>query len=227
MYRDEGPMFRVPASIWAHLMVMFMGPSRQWNKYLRYPEGREHQWVLIRSQSCVCVCWYVACSFPQPVLSLRSCLSFQVCAVCLVSVQPTFLPSKYGSVKHWVSWHWPNLLCLLYWPNIRMTLHTDTRLRVSYLWPHSHQYVIHIIMVGHIHLVFLLISTESSSRAVLLSLCLVLKMCSMGTVKAQQRSIFYCFIRFVSWFALYRKDMKKGWGGRCYNQKLIPLGNIL
>lgn len=114
--------------------------------------------------------------------------------------------------------------CLLYWPNIRITSHTKHALYdiLTLDWgfipaAHSHQYVTRMIMVRHIHLVFLLISTESSSNVVLLSLCLVLKTCSMWTVKAHQTSICYCFMRFVSWFALYRKGMKKGWGGRCYN----------
>lgn len=123
--------------------------------------------------------------------------AYWVCSLhfCLLSMDrpntewhDTELTSSVCYTDQTSGWHrTPSMHYMTYWHSIEG----------SYQWPHSNQYVIRIIMVRHIHLVFLLISTESSSSVVLLSLCLVYK-CSMWTVKAQQRSICYCFIRFVS-----------------------------
>lgn len=97
MYRARGPTLRVPMSVWAHLMCMFIGPRRQWYKYLRYPEGYEHQWLLIRSQIMfVCVSW-LACSFVQLSFSVQLfvsagvdsgliCVYFQMSAFICVHV---------------------------------------------------------------------------------------------------------------------------------------------
>lgn len=112
MYRDEGPTFRVPVSTWAHLMLLFMGPRRQWNKYLRFPEGHEQEWPLLRSHSYVCLCLQAA-FFNFSVRLLASvCLYLRIFSsvcmcVCLCGVTAcaalSLQRSQWGSARHWVS----------------------------------------------------------------------------------------------------------------------------
>lgn len=92
----KGPCLGSLWVIWAHLMLWteFMGPRRQWNKYLSYPEGYEHQWVLIRPQLCLFVSAGLYAFFIHHSFSVQlSILCLFVLCVHIFS-EPTFLSSS-------------------------------------------------------------------------------------------------------------------------------------
>lgn len=80
MYRDEGTVFRVPVSIWAQLMLMFIGPRQQ---RLSYPEGI---WASVTLHQVTKLCLFVPVGLHTALFNfpfLYSCLCLQAWTVCL------------------------------------------------------------------------------------------------------------------------------------------------